>query len=179
MGSCVQYLTSLNWEQKPDLQPISQQDLSENWTLLDRNYSRFSPRSLLVSLSPCPAEACGSWLNSQCVPENVPENKKEEKQAITSPLSPLNNSRHSSVQTPLPKPHLDKQTLQCSEIIMQPTVRCLFTWTLDHGSPGSATIFSLRQTGPGSNQAISTACCHSLSSSFHNIHIRFLFHRDW
>lgn len=48
---------------------------------------------------------------------------------------------------------------------MQTTVCCLFTWTLDHGSLGSATIYSLRQTEPGSNQAISTALCHSLSLS--------------
>lgn len=105
--------------------------------------------------------------------------RKKEKQAITSPLSPLNNSSHSSVQPPLQKPHLNKQTPRCSEIIMQPTVSCLFTWTPDHGSPDAATISTLRQTEPGSNQAISTACCHSLSSSFHNSHIRFPFYRDW
>lgn len=176
--SPLHHLNSLEWEQKLDRQPVSQHDLSENWNTFRPNYSRF-PSEACWSFSPCPAEACGSWLNSHCVPENVPENKKEEKQAITSPLSLLNNSSHSSVQLPLQKPHLNKQTPQCSEIIVQPTVRCLFTWTLDHGSLGSATIFTPRQTGPGSNQAISTACCHSLSSSFHNSHIRFLFYRDW
>lgn len=50
-------------------------------------------------------------------------------------------------------------------------------WTMKSSS--SATIAPLRLTEPGSNQAISTACCHSLSSSFHGSHIRFIFHRDW
>lgn len=176
--SLPHHLNSLEWEQKPYHQTVSQLDLSENWNIFRQNYSRF-PSEACWSFSPCPAEGCGSWLNSRCVPENIPENKKEEKQAITSPISPLNNCSHSSVQPPVQKPHLNKQTLQCAGIKLQPNVRCLFTWTLDHGSPGSATIFTLRQTGPGSNQAISTACCHSLSSSFHNSHIRFLFYRDW
>lgn len=147
--------------------------------LLDTTIPGF-PQKPVGLLSLCPTEACGLWLTSRCVPTNILEKKNtKEKQAITSPLSPLNSSGHSSVQTPLRKPHLNKQTPQCSEIVMQPTVCCLFTWTLDHGSQGSATIFTLRQTRPGSNQGTSTACCHSLSSSFHNSHIRFPFSRDW
>lgn len=50
-------------------------------------------------------------------------------------------------------------------------------WTSESSS--SATIAPLRLTEPGSNQTISAACCHSLSSSFHSGHIRFTFHRDW
>lgn len=95
----------------------------------------------------------------------------------TVPPSAQNNSDHSPARLPQCRPHLNKKRPRCSVIVMQPTVCCLFTWTLDRGSPGSATIFTLEQTGPGSNQAISTACCHSLSSSFHNGHIRFLFQR--
>lgn len=150
--SYLQYLspfffTPLNfpfqWEQKLELQPISQQDLSENSNTFRQNYSRF-PSEACWSFSPCPAEACGSWLTSRCVPENVPEEKKKKRERKTvdyiSTVPPLNNSSHSSVQPPLQKPHLNKQTLQCSEIIMQPTIRCLFTWTQDHGSLGFATI---------------------------------------
>lgn len=139
-------------------------------TLLDKTIPGF-PSEACWSYSLRPAEACGLWLTSWCIPESVPEKK----QLITSPLSPFNNSIHYAIQPPLHKPHLNKRTPQCSEIIMQPTVCSLFTWTLDHGSPGSATISILRQTEPGSNQAISTACCHSLSSSFHSSHIRFPF----
>lgn len=68
---------SLERGQKLQLQPISQQDLSENRITFRQNYSRF-PSEACWSFSPCPAEACGSWLTSRCVPENVPE-KKERK----------------------------------------------------------------------------------------------------
>lgn len=91
--------------------------------------------------------------------------------------STQNNSDHSPVRLRQCRPHLNKKSPRCSAIVTQPTVCCLFTWTLDRGSPGSATIFTLEQTEPGSNQTISTAGCHSLSSSFHSGHIRFLFQR--
>lgn len=65
---------------------------------------------------------------------------------------------------------LDAQRSSCSPLYAV----CLpEPWT----APGSATIFTLEQTEPGSNQTISTAGCHSLSSSSHNGHIRFLFQR--
>lgn len=161
---------------KPETRPllISQQDLSENWNTLRQNYFRF-PTETCWSFTLCPSEACGSWFTSQFIPDNI-RGKKKEKPMITSPLSHLNNSSHSYVRPPLQKTS-SQQTPQCSEIIMQPTVCCLFTWTLDHGSPGSATIYSLRQTEPGSNQAFWAASCHSLSSS--SSPIRFPFSRDW
>lgn len=72
----------LQWEQKLELQPISQQDLSENSNTFRQNYSRF-PSEACWSFSPCPAEACGSWLTSRCVPENVPEEKKKKRERKT------------------------------------------------------------------------------------------------
>lgn len=52
-------------------------------TFFRHNYSRF-PSEACWSFSPCPTEACGSWLTSWYVPERK---KRKEKQAITSTLS--------------------------------------------------------------------------------------------
>lgn len=71
-------MNSLEQEQKLELQPISQQDLSENWNTFIQNYSRF-PSKACWSFSPCPVEACGSWLTSRFVPKNVWGKKKRKK----------------------------------------------------------------------------------------------------
>lgn len=78
-------MNSFKWEQKLELQTVSQQDFSKNWNIFRQNYSRF-PSEACWSFSPCPTEACGSWLTSWYVPEKKQKRGKE-KQAITSPLS--------------------------------------------------------------------------------------------
>lgn len=88
--SRLRRLNSLEWEQK--LQLISQQDLSENSNTFRQNYSRF-PSEACWSFSPCPAEACGSWLTSRCVPENVPEKKEERKTGDYISTVPLEQQR--------------------------------------------------------------------------------------
>lgn len=68
--------------------------------------------------------------------------------------------------------HLNKQTCQCKEIPLQPTVHCLFTWTVAI-VPQTLATSSHRPTEPGRNLHSSTACCQFLSPCLRDSHIRF------
>lgn len=171
---------SLEWEQKLDLQPVSPKAL-RIWKRFRRNYS-VSLRNPLVFLSSSSYDFAVYDSLFGAYQRTFPKAKRNlgretADYICTVAPSTQNNSDHSPVRLRQCRPHLNKKSPRCSAIVTQPTVCCLFTWTLDRGSPGSATIFTLEQTEPGSNQTISTAGCHSLSSSFHSGHIRFLFQR--
>lgn len=127
-------------------------------TFLDRTIPGFPPKPVGLSLHVRLGLAvCDSLLGSS--QRTFQKNKRKEKQAMTSSLS--------TVQTDF------------SMFRMYNAAHCTLFVYLNPGPRLPRLCHHLFQTAPGSNQAISTACCHSLSSSFHNSHIRFPFYRDW
>lgn len=74
--SLLYHLNSLEWEKKLEVHHISLHNSSENWNIFRQNYSRF-PLWACWSFSPCPDEACGLWLTSCCIPQNVLEKKRK------------------------------------------------------------------------------------------------------
>ncbi len=175
--SLLHRLNSLGWEEKLELQLVSQQDLSENWNTFRQNYSRFPFRSLLVFPS---VSSWGLRFVTNFSLRSRERSRKKERKTVDY-ISTVLLQQQQSFFCPAASAETSSQQTDSSMFRNHNAAHCMLFVYLNCGPrlPGSATISTLRQTEPGNNQAISTACCHSLSSSFHNSHIRFPFCRDW